>query len=38
MADSSDKKAGLLAVRIPLLIVAALAIMLIIGILIYKVA
>jgi hypothetical protein len=38
MTDSSDKKAGLLAVRIPLLILAALATMLIIGILIYKVA
>jgi hypothetical protein len=38
MTDSSDKKVGLLAVRIPLLILAALAIMLIIGILIYKVA
>lgn len=38
MADSSDKKIGLLAVRIPILIVAALVLMLVIGILIYKVA
>jgi hypothetical protein len=38
MAQSSDKKIGLVAVRIPLLIVAALAIMLIMGILIYKLA
>ena len=38
MTDSSDKKVGLLAVRLPLLIVAALAVMLIIGILVFKVA
>ena len=38
MTDSSDKKVGLLAVRIPILIVAALVAMLLIGILIYKVA
>jgi hypothetical protein len=38
MADSEDKKAGLTAVRIPALIIAALLVMLLIGVLIYKVA
>jgi F0F1-type ATP synthase assembly protein I len=38
MADSEDKKAAQTAVRIPALVVAALLVMLLIGILIYKVA
>jgi len=38
MADSEDKKAGLTAARIPALILAALLVMLLIGIVIYKVA
>jgi hypothetical protein len=38
MTDSSNKKVGLTAVRIPALVLAALLAMLIIGILIYKVA
>jgi hypothetical protein len=35
MADPSDKKAALTAVRIPLVIVLALVVMLVIGIVIY---
>jgi hypothetical protein len=38
MADSEQKKAGLTAVRIPALILTALVVMLLIGIVIYKVA
>jgi len=38
MADSSDKKAGLTALRIPAVIAVTLLLMLVIGILIYKVA
>ena len=38
MKESSDKKAGQTAVRIPALIIVALLIMLLIGILIYQVA
>jgi hypothetical protein len=38
MADPEQKKAGLTAARIPALVAAALLVMLLIGILIYKVA